>query len=235
MGVMKNDFYFAQFEIFFICFVVITLVFYTYLTTKVLNSTYNYLFGKKLLKQVFIFGVIVLIILAWNTPMETYYLFFGFYQNNPFTNVIRIFICILFLIFLIGVRLDFDFEFWVLMALSVFSSILILNAADMMSFFFAIELQSLTLYILVATKQNSALSTEAALKYFTIGSFSSTLMLFGISFLYGVTGLISFNDLRLFMSYNYNNLGVYSNLFILGFSLFLVGILFKVGAAPFHI
>jgi NADH:ubiquinone oxidoreductase subunit 2 (subunit N) len=104
-----------------------------------------------------------------------------------------------------------------------------------MSFFFAIELQSLTLYILVATKQNSALSTEAALKYFTIGSFSSTLMLFGISFLYGVTGLISFNDLRLFMSYNYNNLGVYSNLFILGFSLFLVGILFKVGAAPFHI
>lgn len=234
MGVIKNDFYFAQFEIFFLCFVIITLIFYTYLTTKVfLNSTYN-LLGKKLLKQVFVFGVIILSVLAWNTPMETYYLFFGFYQNNPFTNVIRIFICILFLIFLIGVKLDFDFEFWVLMAISVFSSILIFNAADIMSFFFAIELQNLTLYILVATKQNSALSTEAALKYFTIGSFSSALMLFGISFLYGVTGLTSFNDLKLFMLY-YNNLGIYYTLFILGFSLFLVGILFKIGAAPFHI
>lgn len=120
------------------------------------------------------------------------------------------------------------------MTLSVFSSILILNAADLMSFFFAIELQSLTLYVLIATKQNSALSTEAALKYFTIGSFSSALILFGISFLYGVTGLTSFNDLRLFMLY-YNNLNAYVTLFVLGFSLFLVGMLFKIGAAPFHI
>jgi len=122
------------------------------------------------------------------------------------------------------------------MALSILSSILILNATDLLSFFFAIELQSLSLYVLIATKQNSALATEAALKYFTIGSFSSALMLFGISFLYGVTGLTSLEDLRLFALYYNNSLLRDSGiLFVLGFSLFLVGILFKIGAAPFHI
>lgn len=118
--------------------------------------------------------------------------------------------------------------------MSVFASIIILNSADLISLFFTIELQSLCLYILVATKQSSSFATEAALKYFTIGAFSSCVMLFGISFLYGVTGLTSFDDLKFFL--HYSNLdGLHLKIFIFGFIFFLVGICFKIGVAPFHI
>lgn len=232
-----NDFYFFQFEVFFICFIVISLLFYTYLSGKnfetLENKKRNYLVSK-ISKPVFSFGIFILCILAWNTPSESYYLFNEYYQNTPLTSSLRLIICLLFFVFLLSIELTLEFEFWVLIMLSIFASIAILNANDLISFFFSIELQSLSLYILVATRQTSSFSTEAALKYFTIGSFSSAVMLLGVALMYGVCGLTSFNDLRLFIPY-YKLLGEYSIIFILGFTLFLVGILFKLGAAPFHI
>jgi NADH:ubiquinone oxidoreductase subunit 2 (subunit N) len=138
--------------------------------------------------------------------------------------------------YLAGLK-NYDFEFVLVLFFSFFSSILLLNSNDLISLFFIIELQSLSFYIIVASKQTSSFSTEAGLKYFILGSFSSGLMLFGISLIYGFTGLLSFSDLSLFCSeifnlYYINKLVALS--FILGVLMLTVGLVFKFGAAPFH-
>jgi NADH:ubiquinone oxidoreductase subunit 2 (subunit N) len=70
----------------------------------------------------------------------------------------------------------------------------------MISLYLAIEMQSLCLYVLAASKKDSSFSTEAGLKYFILGSFSSALLLFGISILYGCVGTTNFDNLYLFFS-----------------------------------
>jgi proton-translocating NADH-quinone oxidoreductase chain N len=105
-----------------------------------------------------------------------------------------------------------------------------------------LELQTLSLYILVSFKQTSSLSTEAGLKYFILGSFSSGLLLFGISLVYGFSGLLNFEDMYIFASaLSYNTTGTSIKLlsiesgFLLGLLFILVSLLFKLGIAPFHI
>jgi NADH-quinone oxidoreductase subunit N len=124
---------------------------------------------------------------------------------------------------------------------SLFSSVLILNSADLIGLFFIIELQSLTFYILVSSKQTSSFSTESGLKYFIVGCFSSGIILFGISLIYGFTGLLSYADLSLFLSnLLFLDLQPGSVLFFsfcgftAGIVLLTSGLLFKFGAVPFH-
>ena len=89
-----------------------------------------------------------------------------------------------------------DFEFILVLFISLFSSVLILNSNDLISLFFIIELQGLTFYVLVASKQTSSFSTESGLKYFILGSLSSSLFLFGASIIYGVIGTTNFEDFK---------------------------------------
>jgi len=66
--------------------------------------------------------------------------------------------------------------------------------------YLALELQSLSLYVLASIKRNKLLSLESGLKYFATGSFSSGLMVFGISLLYGLMGSTNYNDLIFIVS-----------------------------------
>ncbi|CAL6448416.1 unnamed protein product [Bathycoccus prasinos] len=72
--------------------------------------------------------------------------------------------------------------------------LLLISASDFISMYLAIEMQSLCLYVLAASKRNSEFSTEAGLKYFLLGAFSSGILLFGCSILYGLTGLTGFQS-----------------------------------------
>jgi len=94
---------------------------------------------------------------------------------------------------------------------------------------------------LVSSKQTSSFSTESGLKYFILGCFSSGVILFGISLVYGFTGLLSYSDLSLFVSsIQFNNLGIsFTHTFVIGglvigILLITIGIFFKLGAVPFH-
>ena len=87
------------------------------------------------------------------------------------------------------------FEFALLVVLSTASMLFLISAGDFISMYLAIELQSLCFYVLAAFKRDSEFSTEAGLKYFLLGVFSSGLLLFGCSLIYGFTGVVDFSEL----------------------------------------
>jgi proton-translocating NADH-quinone oxidoreductase chain N len=111
---------------------------------------------------------------------------------------------------------------------------LIVASNDLISMYLAIEMQSLCLYVLAAFKKNSAFSTEAGLKYFILGAFSSGLLLFGSSMIYGFTGTTNFEELATICTGIYASPGLVSNGIVLGIIFTSSAILFKMAAAPLH-
>ena len=140
-----------------------------------------------------------------------------------------------------------SFEYYILLLLALLGALIFLSSNSLLSMYLAIELQSLSLYVLAAFKRNSTFSTEAGLKYFILGAFSSGLILFGSSLIYGFTGLSDFSCIKslfefykIFYDVSINNLIFNTSVeFIprgieIGFLFLLVGLLFKLGSAPFH-
>ena len=129
------------------------------------------------------------------------------------------------------------FESLLLVLLSAISMLFLISSADFISMYLAIELQSLCFYVIAAVKRNSEFSTEAGLKYFLLGAFSSGLLLFGCSLIYGFTGVTNFSELaKIFTGGTQEILASTSSLPAceLGMVFLLVGFLFKIAAAPFH-
>jgi NADH-quinone oxidoreductase subunit N len=125
-----------------------------------------------------------------------------------------------------------SFEYYVLFLLSILSMLILVSVNDLLSLYLAIELQSLALYVLASFKQNSIFSIEAGLKYFILGTFSSGLLIFGSSLIYGFTGITNFYDLHFFFQQNF--LLLQDPLLSLGFLFFFSSLLFKFTAVPFH-
>jgi NADH-quinone oxidoreductase subunit N len=125
-----------------------------------------------------------------------------------------------------------NYEYFLLLGLSFLGMITMVKCNDLISLYFAIELQSLVFYIISSFKVYTNFSTEAGLKYFILGSFSSGILLFGCSLIYGFVGTTNFDYLHLlFVDKIQNNIFIG---FLLGIIFIVIGILFKIGAAPFH-
>jgi NADH-quinone oxidoreductase subunit N len=125
-----------------------------------------------------------------------------------------------------------NYEYFLLLGLAFLGMITMVKCNDLISLYFAIELQSLVFYIIASFKIYTNFSTEAGLKYFILGSFSSGILLFGCSLIYGFVGTTNFDYLHiLFIDKIQNNIFIG---FLLGIVFVIIGILFKVGAAPFH-
>jgi len=86
------------------------------------------------------------------------------------------------------------FEYVLLILFSVLGLFLLCSSNDLLTAYLAIELQSLSFYVLASFKKNSTFSVDAGIKYFILGAFSSSLFLFGSSLIYGLTGTINFDD-----------------------------------------
>ena len=80
------------------------------------------------------------------------------------------------------------------MILAVTGMMLVVSSYDLIAMYLAIELQSFCMYIIASLKRESEFSTEAGLKYFILGAFSSGLLLFGCSLLYGFTGSTNYQQ-----------------------------------------
>jgi NADH-quinone oxidoreductase subunit N len=105
-------------------------------------------------------------------------------------------------------------------------------AGDLLTMFVALEVLSLPLYLMCGlARRRRLLSQEASLKYFLLGAFSSAFFLFGAALLYGYAGSIYIADIATAVSGASANL---EGLLLPGVVFVLVGLLFKVGAVPFH-
>jgi NADH-quinone oxidoreductase subunit N len=104
-------------------------------------------------------------------------------------------------------------------------------ADDLLTMFVALEVLSLPLYLLCGlARRRRLLSQEAALKYFLLGAFSSAFFLYGAAMLYGYSGTLDLAGIAEAVTAGSGN----TSLALLGVALLLVGVLFKVGAVPFH-
>jgi NADH-quinone oxidoreductase subunit N len=124
-------------------------------------------------------------------------------------------------------------EFVTLLLFSLLGMMVMISAASFLTLFLGLELMSLCLYALVALNRDSALSTEAAMKYFILGALSSGLLLYGMSMIYGATGTLNIYEVaghaaRLAKTPADHTFLVFGLVFV------VAGLAFKVGVVPFH-
>ncbi|MCL4107629.1 UNVERIFIED_CONTAM: hypothetical protein GTU68_022090 [Idotea baltica] len=121
------------------------------------------------------------------------------------------------------------FEYPLLIALSVVGMMMMVSAGDLMALYMGLELQSLALYVVASLRRDSAVSTEAGLKYFVLGALSSGLLLYGASLVYGFAGTTLFSGIIETATQGQISIGL-----LFGLVFLLAGLAFKVSAAPFH-
>ncbi|HMD34696.1 MAG TPA: NADH-quinone oxidoreductase subunit N, partial [Vicinamibacterales bacterium] len=118
-------------------------------------------------------------------------------------------------------------EYYALMLFSAAGMMLMATATDLLLIFLALEVLSLAVYVLTGIRRSSMTASEAALKYFLLGAFSSAFFLYGIAFVYGLTGSTHLSAIGDLASKS-------GPLPLVAIGLLLVGFAFKVSAVPFH-
>ncbi|MCE6989140.1 NADH-quinone oxidoreductase subunit N [Dyadobacter sp. CY323] len=123
-------------------------------------------------------------------------------------------------------------EYYGLMLFSLVGAIMMIGFEHLIMLFIGVEILSVAMYVLTGSNKRNLRSNEAALKYFLMGAFATGIMLFGMTLIYGATGSFNLMQIQGFSS----NIPAGSQPYILyaGFLLLLIGMLFKVSAAPFH-
>ena len=125
------------------------------------------------------------------------------------------------------------YEYDILVLLSVLGAMVMVSANDMLMMYIGLELMSFCLYILTAFHRKEAKSSEAGLKYFILGSLASGILLFGMSYIYGLTGETSFEGIQYALAHGKGMLEA-PMLLTFAMVLFITGMAFKISAAPFH-
>ena len=124
----------------------------------------------------------------------------------------------------------FLFEYPLLILFSILGMLIMISANDFISLYMGLELQSLSLYVLAAIKKDSSKSSEAGLKFFILGALASGFYLFGVSFLFGLSGTTTYSELSILLDYDQSS----SPLLALSIVMILSSLAFKLSAAPFH-
>jgi len=153
-------------------------------------------------------------------------------------NITEFFKYICYFIFLIQIVISKEYlkqnnlisgEFYSLLIFALLGCFIIISANNLIVLFLGIELSSLSLYSLIALNRSSFLSSEAAIKYFVLSIIASAIILFGFSYLYGISGSINILDIT-----KYANNNEISNLYLFSYVLIFIGVAFKFAVAPFH-
>ena len=121
-------------------------------------------------------------------------------------------------------------EYFATLLFGAIGMLLLISAEELITIFVALELTSLSLYILTAFHKGALKSQEAAVKYFMFGAISSAFLLFGMSYLYGVTGATNLREIAAVIQTTGS-----SPLLVVALLFILVGFGFKVAVVPFHL
>src|SRR5215471_1363265 len=121
-------------------------------------------------------------------------------------------------------------EFFGLILFGTVGMVLMSSAVELVLIFIALEISSISTYILAGYRRRTAGSTESAIKYFLLGSFATAFFLYGVALMFGATGSTNIADIR-----DVLKSGGPGRLAIAATALMMVGLGFKVASAPFHI
>ncbi len=121
-------------------------------------------------------------------------------------------------------------EYYGIILFSLVGAVMMVSYENLIMLFVGVEILSVAMYVLTGSDKRNLRSNEAALKYFLMGAFTTGIMLFGMALLYGATGSFTLAGIG---AYTAHAQGL-SLLLYVGLLLLLIGLLFKVSAAPFH-
>lgn len=213
------------------------------LSTAALLSILDLLMDRKVSRQYF--GIFSLIAIIW----AGIYLVWNFgtfermledtYLVDSFSTIVKLMILLgVFLVILLSLAKNsedlqaYQGEYYYLLLIASLGGMVMVSSADFITLFVGLELLSISSYVLVGIRKKHLASAEAAWKYIVLGSVSSAFILYGMSFLYGLTGstnlLVISNLIVSIMQSNYG-LYMYLSLFLMIF-----GFGFKIASAPFH-
>ena len=162
--------------------------------------------------------------------------FFGTVETSAFTVFFHVLICGIVLASLL-LTLDtlpanshHQGEFYALIVFGAVGMCLLTSAVELLVVFIALEISSIATYVLAGYRKSTGRGPEAAIKYFLLGSFATAFLLYGIALIFGATGTTQIYEAARLISAAPDR-----GFVIAGLGLMLIGILFKVSAAPFHI
>jgi NADH-quinone oxidoreductase subunit N len=122
-------------------------------------------------------------------------------------------------------------EYYALVLFAIVGMMLMAQSSDLLLMFLALETMSIAVYVLTGLRRDQANATEAAFKYFLLGAFASSFFLYGIAFIYGVTGTTHLE--RAGAAIAAQSMAD-SPMLLIAVGLLIVGFAFKVAAVPFH-
>ncbi len=128
-------------------------------------------------------------------------------------------------------------EYYSLILFTVAGMMLLVSSVNLIMIFLSIEFMSISAYILTGYIKGNTRSTEAALKYFILGSFASAFLIFGSVFIYAATGHLNIYNIHNFLYTGSSNSGLSASIrdyLSIGLILFLIGLAFKMSLFPFH-
>lgn len=180
--------------------------------------------------------LVLVLILLIGAEAPTEIVFSGLFRSSPFTIFSKIIVAFTMLTILFMTQAHYKkdnirlFESPVLLIFATLGMFLLISAHDLIALFIGLELQSLCIYVLVASRRESSLSSEAGLKYFILGALATALYLYGASLVYGYTGTTEFQALMAAFSEGREaHIGL-----LVGIVLIVGSFAFKLSLVPFH-
>jgi NADH-quinone oxidoreductase subunit N len=171
---------------------------------------------------------------------HTVYTFYNMFVSDPMANLLKLFTYLAVAVTLVYSRQYTDQrgmmsgnmggEFYVLALFTTLGQMVMISGNNMLPIYLGLELMSLSLYALVALRRDHAVSTEASMKYFILGSLASGFMLYGISMIYGATGSLDITTIAARLASGTAN----HTILVFGLVFVVAGMAFKLGAVPFH-
>lgn len=190
---------------------------------------------KKRLFPIVILGMIIIFIanvMDWNTSLMHFNMMHFDNYAVAFTGVI----IAIATLWLLMARNYFKEEtnladHFALILFALCGAVIMVSYANITMLFLGIEILSISMYVLAGSRKNDLSSNEAALKYFLMGAFATGFLLFGTALIYGATASFDLNTIAQYVTANKGNI---SGLFYAGLLLMMIGLAFKISAAPFH-